>query len=646
MKKLYLFFVLTLGAASSFSQTLFTYGNRSVDKEEFLRAYNKNNTPVPDKEKALREYLDLYIKFKLKVNAALDMKLDTLPQLQYDAQSFRTQIEDGYLSNEKALNNLIAEAFDRSQKDLHVLHFFAPIDPAAKPEDTLKAYKAFTGLSGALSSGRSDYDQLIAEAGTGNVRQSDIGFVTVFSLPYEYENIIYGLGKGQVSKPYRSRNGWHLFKVTEERKAIGRWKVAQILLALPPEQQASGNAALAKKADSLYQLLQKGFDFGLLARQFSDDKLTYGANGELPEFGSGRYQVSFENEVLKFGHDGEIGKPFLTEYGYHILKRISHNPVSSDKNDVSFQFELKQKIMQDARVNIAKDLFVKEVQKQISFKKQGAVSDKELFQSADSLIANLYLETGKEKVYPVANKTIFTFGKTKVTGKEWLDFVKNYKGNAELYHNESNEALLDKFISGITLDYYKKHLEDYNPEFRYQMQEFKDGNVLFEIMERNVWGNAAADTAGLLKHYNANKNKYLWAASADIILFNCINKTASDAARDAVKAGKDWKKVMEESNNGVQADSGRFELSQIPVTIDANTPVGTITETVTNAQDGSAGFAKVIRQYNGGMQRSFDEARGLVINDYQNILEEKWINELKKKYPVKVNEAVFQSLLK
>ena len=123
MRKFYLLFVFACYTPVVFSQTLFSYGKSMVDKGEFIRAYNKNKTPVSDKEKALREYLDLYIRFKLKVNAAHDIGLDTLPQLQFDAQSFRSQIEESYLHNEKEVNSLLAEAFTRSQKDLHVLHF-------------------------------------------------------------------------------------------------------------------------------------------------------------------------------------------------------------------------------------------------------------------------------------------------------------------------------------------------------------------------------------------------------------------------------------------------------------------------------------------------------------------------------------------
>src|SRR6478609_9357115 len=143
------------------------------------------------------------------------------------------------------------------------------------------------------------------------------------------------------------------------------------------------------------------------------------------------------------------------------------------------------------------------------------------------------------------------------------------------------------------MDYYKKHLEDYNADFRYQMDEFKDGNILFEIMERNIWGKAANDTAGLQKYYNENKNRYLWAASANIILFSCKNKTIADEARTAFVSGKDWRKITEESNNNIQADSGRFELSQIPVGIDPKLPAGSVTKTAVNPVDGTAGFVKL-----------------------------------------------------
>ena len=644
MKKILLLLAVAGFTNTLYAQTIFTYGNNAVDKAEFLRAYNKNKTPVENKEKALREYLDLYIKFKLKVKAAMELQLDTLPQLQYDAQSFRSQIEDSYLNNEKAVNDLLGEAFNRSQKDMHVLHFFIPVDANAVAADTLNAFKSINAFYTGLAGGKTDYDNLNATLAV-KVRQADLGFVTVFALPYEYESIIYNLKMNETSKPYRAKNGWHMFKLVDERKAVGKWKIAQILLSIPPDASAEAKAGYQKKADSIYQLLQKGEDFGKMARWFSDDKVTYGSNGELAEFGSGKFELSFENEVFKLTKDKEISKPFLTAYGYHIVKRLSQTPVPADKNDAAYQFELKQKIQQDSRITYAKDLFVKEIMRQVNLKKTSAVADADLYRYADSVFAKPDSETGNAVLYPIAAKTLYTYAKTKLTGKDWLDFVRSYK-SGELYHGESNAALADKFVTSTIMDYYKKHLEDYNAEFRYQMDEFKDGNVLFEIMERNIWSKASADVKALEKYYDQNKTRYPWNASADIIIFNCTGKAIADSARAAVLNGKDWKKIVEESNNNVLADSGRFELAQLPVTIDSKTADGYVSQVVINPVDGNTSFIKVVKQYAANLQRNFEEAKGLVINDYQNILEEKWIAELKNKYPVKVNESVFQSLLK
>ena len=124
MKHFFLLLVISFAITNSFSQTLFTYGSNAVGKEEFLRAYNKNKTPVADKEKAYREYLDLYSKFKLKVKAAYELKMDTLAQLKYDIQNFRSQVEESYLNDDTRVNMLVDEAFHRSQKDIHLLHFW------------------------------------------------------------------------------------------------------------------------------------------------------------------------------------------------------------------------------------------------------------------------------------------------------------------------------------------------------------------------------------------------------------------------------------------------------------------------------------------------------------------------------------------
>ncbi len=646
MKILVSFFAFVLSFSAVFSQTLFTYGNNVVDKEEFLRAYNKNKTTFADKEQALKEYLDLYSKFKLKVRAALDQRLDTLPQLVSDLQNFRGQVNESYMNNDYALNELIDEAVEHSQKDLHVIHFFTALDANAGAADSVKAVKAMQDIYNELTSGKKDYDKLGADISVKYVpvKTTDIGYITAFTVPYEYEKIIYGLKQGETGKSYRSKKGLHIFKVLDERKNPGKWRIAQILLALPPGNQAENIKALQLKADSIYLKLKAGADFADMAKQYSDDKLTYISGGEMPEFTTGRYEVPFEKEVFKLNKDGEISKPFVTVFGVHILKRLSVKQTPADKTDVSHRYEIKQKVLQDSRVNTAKDIFTRVVLKQVAYKKNTLIKDAELFRYADSVSAN---PAGfQAKKLAINDKPIYSFAKNSLKGTDWLNFIREYKTNPEIYKGESNAELLEKFVSLKSMEYYRNHLEDYNPEFRYQMEEFKEGNLLFEIMERKVWSKAANDSNGLKKYYNEHKNKYLWNASADVLIFSCNTKKAADESYAALNQGKDWKKIAEESNNIVQTDSGRYELSQISLAENIKPAPGMITPITVNSTDGTAGFIKIVKLHSANEQRTFDEARGLVINDYQNILEEKWIEELKKKYPLKVDEKVFQSLLK
>jgi peptidyl-prolyl cis-trans isomerase SurA len=645
MKTGFIFLLAAICGSMAHGQTLFTYGNNAVSKDEFLKAYNKNKTENADKEKALREYLDLYSKFKLKVKAAHDMRIDTLPQLKNDLQNFRTQVEESYMNNENAMGQLVNEAMAHARKDLHTMHFFVAADDKI-PADTVKAAAAAKEIYNRLMTGEKDYDKIAADlsAKYSPVKLSDIGYITAFTIPYEYEKIIFSTSPGGTAKPYRSKKGWHIFKVLDERLNPGKWRTAQILLAISPGDNESNNfKEQHQKADSIYQLLKQGADFSELAKKFSNDKITYMAGGEMQEFTSGRFEQDFEKEVFKLKKDGDISKPFLTSYGFHIVKRLSVKPMPDDNSDAAFQYEIKQRVLQDSRVNAAKELFTQQVLSKVQYKREAAVKDAELFKYADSISLNPLVWTSKKT--PVDAKTIFSFGKSNLTGAQWLDFVKEYKTNPELYKNEDNPALLRKFITLKSTEYYRNHLEDYSTEFNSQLEEFKEGNLLFEVMERRVWSKAAADTKGLQQYYADYKIKYKWGTSADVIVFSASNKKAADDAYAALQNGKAWRKIADENSNTIQADSGRYELAQIAID-EKYQKEGGVTPVQVNATDGSAGFIKVLALHAGGQQRSFEEAKGLVINDYQNLLEEKWIDELKKKYPVKINEQVFQTLLK
>jgi len=643
MKKITVLMVVCFGATSVFSQTLFTYGSYSVGKEEFLRAYNKNKTPVTDKAQALREYLELYSKFKLKVKAAQLQQMDTSQQLKYDMQSFRSQVEEGYMNDEKGMSRLIAEAFLRSQKDIHLLHFSIAINAKMSVADTVKAYKTMNKLAAELREGKTDYNKIVDDISGKymEVKGNDLGFITTFLVPYEIENLVYNLKQGEITKLYRTKSALHIFKNTEERKSAGKWKIAQILLSIPPNVDGAELKAIELRADSIYKLLIAGADFAAMAKQYSEDKLTYMNAGELPEFGTGKFELPFETKVFELKTDGEISKPIFTGYGYHIIKRLQHRETPSDKTDEGFVFELKQQISKDSRINGVKADFLKTVKLKTSFRKNPTINEADLFRFADSVTMSNSIGD-----YPINKKIIFTFTKLNVKGVDWLNFVKDYKLNPDVYKGESNQELLDKYIATAAFEYYRRHLEEYDIDFKHQMQEFNEGNMLFEIMERNVWSKAANDSIGLRKYYSDHQAKYKWAASATVLLFNCSDRKVAEDAAAALSSGKDWKLIEEESDGKLQSDSGRYELTQLQLPAGTTVSQGLISRPFVNSGDNTTSFVKVLQMFPENQQRSFGEAKGLVINDYQNYLEEKWVGELKIKYPVKLNESVFQTLLK
>src|ERR1700684_306702 len=82
------------------AQSLFTIDGTGTSKDEFLKAYSKNNSGEKPTERSYREYLDLYIRYKLKVKAAYEAQLDTLPAQRTELQNFRSQVADTYLKDE------------------------------------------------------------------------------------------------------------------------------------------------------------------------------------------------------------------------------------------------------------------------------------------------------------------------------------------------------------------------------------------------------------------------------------------------------------------------------------------------------------------------------------------------------------------
>jgi peptidyl-prolyl cis-trans isomerase SurA len=645
VRKLFLFAVLFLLSMTGLrSQSLFSVDHQDVSKEEFLRAYNKNNAGKKATDKSYRDYLDLYIRYKLKVRAAYDAELDTLPAQRTELQNFRGQVAEGYLKDETSMDRLVTEVYERGQKDIHLSHILIAFPKNPTPADTLRAYEKAMAAWDALKKGKKfgetalQYSEDPAVKGNGG----DIGYITVFTLPYELETLAYSTAPGRYSRAYRTVGGYHIFRNDGERKSLGRIRVAQILLAYPPSATEAIREAVHHKADSIFALLRNGGDFAALARANSGDNLSYQAGGELPEFGIGRYDSVFEKAAFGLDKDGAVSPPIATAYGYHIIKRIARKPFPREWNAETAAL-LRQEVLSDPRIEVSRRALLDRIQQQTGFRRAD-YSEPDLWAFTDSSMRNIGLSTFRGMNF---STVLFTFGPQSHIIREWLDFAR-LAGRQRPGGAQSDKDLFNKWEERLTLDYYRNHLEDFNKEFAFQLKEFKEGNLLFEIMQRKIWDKASTDSAGLRNYYESHKDKYWWNASADVVLFTCNNaRTAEDLkARLVSHPIADWRQLTDSLTAQVQADSGRYEMAQIPNPGKADLNPHSYTPFAPNSADHSVSFAYVLNIYQSPSPRNYKDARGFVINDYQSSLEDQWVAELKKKYPVKVDEKALAGLPK
>ena len=638
MRNIFVLLLISMTTVSS-AQTVFNYGPHTVKKEEFWRAYTKNNPGKPTAA-SVREYLELYIRFKLKVQAAKDLKLDTLPNLQNDIAAFRAQIAEQYMKKSAFSKELITEAAERSGTEIDAAHIFIEYnaDSAAAKKQADLAWKQLQEGADFNITARNYSTNVYVKATDGY-----LGYISVLSLPYELENVVYALAPGTYSKPVAGSKGWHIFKVLRMRKSVGTMTAAQILFTIPPDASQEEKAAVQRKADSVYQLLRSGLSFSEAAATYSHDKFTYMNGGVLPAFRFTDFDPAFSKAAFALEKDGEFSAPVNTPAGWHIIRRITRSSTNTDLTNPEVYQKWSDQVNADARINtVAKRQ--KEEMKTASGYKVIPYNETQLWQLTDSMLAAtnyaaVFKANQQNRLFQLKDKT--------VTVADWLKFVKSKYNQANSNNVNGYGELMNEFTETTIEQYYKDRLERMNPEFGYQMQEFREGSLLFEVMERTIWSVAPADSAGLLQYYNNNKTKYKWQPSVTAIIFNCADTSVANQALLLMKQNTaNWQDYMDQLGGYALADSGRFEFSQLPVKEGTKFAAGTFTAVETNANDGSSSFCYIISVHETPDQRSFEEAKGLVINDYQLLLEEKWIGELKKKYPVKVNEAMLKELLK
>lgn len=656
MRKLFLLFLATGSVTISLSaQTLFTYGNNPVNKQEFLRVYQKNSLSkkADFSEPALREYLDLYSLFRMKVREAELQHMDTIASISTELGSYRRQLSKNYLTDKEARGRLTEEAYNRMKQEVHVAHILISCSPSATPEDTARAYAKIDSIYRAVTSGKASFAGLAKEySDDKGTRETggDMGYISALQTLYPFENAAYQTKTGSITKPFRTQFGYHILKVLDTRAGRGEVQVAQILLATPKAKGEEGIAEARAKAVIVERELKNGVSFDTLVTRYSDDKFSKNEGGVLAPFGVGRMTPAYEDAAFALKKQGDISAPIQTDYGFHILKLVSKTPL---KPYDTIKESLQRRVDDDSRAQMAHDVFFDRVKKENGFREYPA--------NLEPLIARITAlpDTGKDanmfraQDFRSMTKPVFEIGKHQYLQSDYMNFAESLtRGRINGPKNAVMRDIYKVYVERTVNDFEENRLAETNPDFKNLMEEYRSGIMLFELTDRNVWSKASKDSTGLTAFYANNKSKYTWEPGFTGMVYKFKDEASMKANLPIMKANSSMKdeelyKQMntEEHPDAVNMQRGHYEYSKFTDVPRSSLIKGQFSTPLKNA-DGTYTVVKVDEMYAAPTVKTLDESRGYAVADYQDFLEKQWNKELRIKYPVKVEEKVFKSMVK
>ncbi|MBL7776184.1 MAG: peptidylprolyl isomerase [Saprospiraceae bacterium] len=654
VKQLLLITALLCLSAAAMAQNddpvLFTVAGKPVHVSEFQQIYTKTNQQKADfSEASLREYLDLYVKFKLKVQKARSLQLDTVPAFRSELEGYRRQLAASYLVDKEVTDKLVREVYERMKQDVDISHIFVACDVNALPADTLRAYTRALSLLQQLKEGAA-FEQLARDSSDDKSAKDNsgrLGFVTAM-LPngyYNLEKAIYEAKAGALIGPVRTNAGYHLVQVHAFRPARGEMEVAQILIRTG--QNEEDNVRKRMMADSIYAQLKRGANWDEICARGSEDQINAAKGGYIGFFGINHYQRAFEDAAFALENDGDISAPVPTTIGWHIIKRISRRPLGSFDD---MRRALTERVKRDARSEIATRSMIARIKKEGNFREFPEALATWSAGLQDSIFLTFkwkpnadkpqtpLMQYGPDRVHTLADFEAYcaraSRERMRGMGTPLADVVRG------LYQGWSDE---------VAIQFEESQLENKYPEFRALMREYEEGMLLFDAAKMEVWDRANSDSTGLEQFFQQNlSNKYTWDERAVVSLYT-VKSDDSDLLLKIrnLAAKKSPEDVLERFNKKeevlvrlekIYEKGKRRELNDI-------WQAGAMTPPQVDPGTKTASFMK-IESIMPPSPKALHEARGYVVADYQDYLERQWVDQLRSEFPVKVNDEVFRALIR
>lgn len=630
-------------AQSLNDRILLTVDGRKTEAGEFIRMYNKSIEP--GKSLNVDEYLDQFIMFKLKVADAIKEGYDTTRAFRTELNGYRNQLAQNYLTDTQVKEKLLKSAYQRSLTEVNAWHILVGLSPEATPEDTLRAWQKAMDIRERIINGepfeqvaRSSSDDKSVLTNGGN-----LGYFTVFQMITPFEDAAYSLKPGVISEPVRTAYGYHIIKVADKRPSRGRVKVAHIMKAAPPGIPEADVKKAQDEINTVYNELVKGGSFRELAQKYSDHKESAARGGELEWFGTGEIISDFSEAAFSLKDTGTYTRPVRTLYGWHIIKLLGRQATRSFDESRSF---LESRINQSYLNSLSKKSFTDRLRNEYGFKINQDLYNWFILNTDTLLIRGL--RKYDRSAMPSGN--LYSFADQATSGTEFADYIE--KRGYMISTRDSAEFIkrtLDTKSSDQLIAYENTRLEKKNPEFRYLMNEFHDGILLFEISGKKVWNRVSEDTAGVLKYYEEHKNARLTNPGLSGKLYTLRLPDGGKALESAYRkysAKKDPDGLMLKKFNR-KKDSTLVIMNKKWLRGDDKSIDGL--KWVKGTQSFTMnGFPSIINitEIIDPVPLPFEEVQGEMMTGWQDFLENSWKDQLKKKYSVKVDNAVLAEIKK
>lgn len=612
-----------------------TINGEDVPKSEFEYLYHKNSQQQIEAQ-PLEEYVGMFELYKMKVADAKAEGIDTTATFKGEMAQYRRDLATPYVADSVYLNSLVDEAYKNSLEELDYYHIMLPKGRTAR-ENRLNRQKADSIRALLVSGG--DFETLAKENSsdrTVSTNGGHLGYIASGRLPYPFEHAAYSLKPGEISEVVESNAGYHILKGGPRRPAKGSVRAAHIMKMVRPGSTPEMEARAKEEIDSLYAIvIADPSSFERVAMSSSDDQGSARMGGQLGWFVSGMMVPEFSETAFDM-EVGSISKPVKTSYGWHIIKKL-------DAHGVKSREEIKPEIL--TQMNDPRDERFKMVRtnrdKSLAKKHKAKINEANVAKMRKHIETN-GLDSAFYANYGGNSDVIFT-----VAGKDIPEsvFVASFNNTvnpdpyiAGMIFDDKYDTAYDNALMEAEEDWLYSHNDDY----RNLLNEYHDGSLLYEVSLRKVWDKAANDTQGLEKYFNDHRPEYKFKeprAKGFLVLAKNDSvaelvkarfpEIAKDSAMQTLRAEFRNEAVIDRllAPKGLNRFVDKVLFDGPDPELNPKFPVYFILD------------ARVIEE-----PEEVNDVKGAVTSDYQQLLEQNWTTELRRKYPVKRNEAELKKI--